>query len=364
MKVQAAVLRDREGPYQIEEVTLDDPRSDEVLVRVVATGMCQSDVLPRRFPELAEGAIITGHEGAGVVEQVGKDVSGVQIGDHVVLSYDSCGDCHPCTAGEPSYCVDFRQRNIGGFRMDGSAAAHDVSGEPVMSRWFAQSSFATYAVANQRNIVVIDRNVPLEIMGPLGCGIQTGAGAILHTLKMQAGESLVVIGIGGVGSSAVMAAKAVNAGKIIAVDLVKSRLDLALELGATHVIPGAADDIAGQVKNITGGGADYAFDATGVEQVIKDCIASIRVGGTCASSGIPTKPLVLDMFSLNGKCLRRVVEGGATPQIFIPRMIEMWRQGRFPFDRIIKTYPLSRINEAEADSLGGRVVKPVLIPGS
>jgi aryl-alcohol dehydrogenase len=363
MEITAAVLRDPEGPYLLEQVELAEPGPGQVLVRIVGAGMCHTDVLPRAPGSLSPPPIITGHEGSGVVESVGEGVDHVAVGDHVVLSFDSCGDCGNCGRGQSAYCDTFLVRNLLGRHLDGSTGVTDAKGEQVASRWFGQSSFATHAIATARNVVPVDKSLPLELLGPLGCGIQTGAGSILCALDVQPGTSVAVFGSGAVGLAAVMAAKVAGASTIIAVDLHAHRLALAEDLGATHVFDGAADDLVPEIQAVTGGGADYAFDTTGVPAVILNALASLRMTGKCGLVGIQTGDLVLDSLAIIGKTVYGILEGGAVPQEFIPRMIALWQEGRFPFDRLVQTFPLSAINEAEQASLSGKVIKPVLLPG-
>ena len=264
MQIRAAVLRTADGPYSIEPVELADPGPGEVLVRIVGVGMCHTDVLPRGEVSLSPPPIICGHEGAGVVEAVGDDVAGVVEGDHVVLSFDSCGECANCRAGASAYCDTFLFRNLTGLRIDGTTGVTDRDGAPVAARWFGQSSFATHCLATARNVVVVDRSLPLEKLGPLGCGIQTGAGTVLRALRVEAEQSLVVFGAGAVGLAAVMAGRVVGADPIIAVDLQPHRLDLARELGATETLMGDAADLALTIQGHTGGGAHHAVDTTGL----------------------------------------------------------------------------------------------------
>lgn len=360
MKITAAVLRTTDGPYALEDVDLDAPGPDEVLVRIVGAGMCHTDVVPRQMEGFLP--IITGHESSGVVEAVGADVAGVAVGDHVVVSFDSCGTCDLCRRGKPSYCESFITRNLTGRDVNWATRVHDAAGAEVASRWFGQSSFATYCLATHRNVVVVDPEVPLELVGPLGCGILTGAGTVLVELAVEADRSVVVYGAGAVGLAAVMAAKVAGATPIVAVDLHQSRRDLALELGATHVLDGADEGIAAAIGEITGGGADYVIDTTGVPSVMLGALAATRLGGHCGFVGVQTGDVVLDPLAIVGKKVSGVLEGGADPHVLIPRLIGLWKEGRFPFDRLVKTFPLAEINEAEAASLSGQVVKPVLIP--
>jgi aryl-alcohol dehydrogenase len=363
MKATAAVLRASDQPYALEEIDLRDLRPNEVLVRIVGVGMCHTDVLPRVPGFIAGPPIVGGHEGAGVVEAVGSAVTRAGVGDHVVLSFDSCGTCANCLAGQPAYCDTFLVRNLFGRDLDGSASATGSAGEPIGTRWFGQSSFATYAVSTERNTVVVDRSLPLELLGPLGCGIQTGAGSILGALDVQPGTSVAVFGSGAVGLAAVMAAKVAGATTIVAVDLQQHRLDLALELGATHAVRGDAPDVGAQIVAASGtGGVQYAFDTTGIPAVIVTALQATRMTGKVGLVGVQQGNLELDSTSMLGKTILNILEGSVDPQVFIPRMIQLWQDGRFPFDRLIEQFPLSEINAAEQSSLAGGVIKPVLRP--
>jgi aryl-alcohol dehydrogenase len=359
----AAVLRSADSAYAVENVTLDEPREGELRVRIVGTGLCHSDLMGRSEPYAPLLPMVLGHEGSGVVETVGPGVEDIRPGDHVVLTFDSCGHCTNCHRGRPSYCETFIPRNLTGNRLDGSTPMRDGQGTNVAARWFCQSSLATHALASARNAVVVDSALSLEKLGPLGCGIQTGAGAVLHALQVPAGSSIVILGVGSVGLSAVMAAKVAGAAKIIAVDLISGRLALARELGATHTLRGDVVDLAEQIQEVSGGGVQYGLDTTGLPAVISAGIAALRTTGTMGLAGLQKGVLELDYLALGtGKNLMGIVGGSAVPQVFIPQLISLWQQGRFPFDRLITTYALSQINEAEKAMLSGEVIKPVLLP--
>jgi len=360
--IEAAVLHEADGAFMIERLSLERPRTGEVLVRIVATGMCHTDAAVRSRDLPTPLPIVLGHEGAGVVEAIGPGVTKVAPGDHVVLTVNSCGRCGPCLSGHPSVCDLVAPLNFAGCRIDGSHALHGRPG--LNDQFFGQSSFATCALAQERNVVKVTKDVPLELLGPLGCGIQTGAGSVLNALKVGAGNSFVVFGSGAVGLSAVMAAFVAGATTIIAVDIVPSRLDLARELGATHVINGREQDALAEIRAITGIGIDYALDTTGRVEIIRTGVDALRPGGTCgilAASAAGTE-LTLDVVSFmsSSKALRGIVEGDAVPDVFIPRLIELYRQGRFPFDKLIRFYDLADINQALEDSERGTTVKPVI----
>jgi aryl-alcohol dehydrogenase len=361
VEITAAVLRSTDGPYGLETLELAPPGPGEVLVRVVGAGMCHTDVVPRQLAGFLP--IITGHEGSGIVEAVGPGVTGIPVGAPVVLSFDSCGTCAMCSRGRPSYCETFISRNLTGRDLAWGTRVTDADGGEVASRWFGQSSFATHCLATQRNVVVVDDDVDLELLGPLGCGLLTGAGSVLEALEVTAGRGLVVFGAGAVGLAAVMAAADVGASPLVAVDLHPHRLDLALELGATHVLAGGDDGLVEAIGALTGGGADYSLDTTGVPSVMLAALAVIRLGGHCGFVGVQTADLTLDPLALVGKRVSGILEGSADPQTLIPRLLGLWKEGRFPFHRLVRTFPLARINEAEAASQSGQVIKPVLLPG-
>lgn len=358
VEVRAAVLRDVRGPFQIEALAYREPVADQVLVKIVGVGMCHTDLSARR----GRGTLplVAGHEGAGVVEAIGPAVTDVSVGDHVVLSFGSCGSCRACVTGQPALCDHFLEINFSGTR----DMAVDAAGDPVTTGWFGQSSFATHAISRARNLVVVDEDLPLELVGPLGCGVLTGAGAVLSGAKVPAGSSVSVLGSGAVGLAAVMAARLVGSATIVAVDVKESRRAMALELGATHVVDGNDPDVVGRVTDATGG-VDYAFDTTGVPSVVADAVRTLRPGGFCGLIGMPTGPSVLDASVLmGGRRVGGLVEGLSVPRRLVPLLLELWQQGRFPFDRLIQTFPLEDINEAEQASLSGEVIKPVLLPNT
>ncbi|ONF96847.1 NAD(P)-dependent alcohol dehydrogenase [Sphingomonas jeddahensis] len=363
---KAAVIREKASPLAVETVTFGAPRADEVLVRIVGTGVCHTDMVVRDQGYPVPLPLVAGHEGAGVVEAVGENVRTLAVGDHVVLAFGHCGACGNCKAGKPGYCVEFYDRNFKGARMDGSQAICDHHGHELGSAFFAQSSFGTYAIATERNAVKIRRDVPLEMMGPLGCGISTGAGAVLNALKPHAGASIAIFGAGSVGLSAVMAAAAIGCTTIIAVDLHDARLDLARELGATHVVNGGTADAVEEIRKLTDGrGAEFTLECTGAAKVLVQAVEALSIPGICGLIGAADMGVAasLDMNTLLfGRTVRGIIEGDSVPQVFIPQLIELWRAGRFPFDKLIQFYPLDQINQAIEDSESGRVLKPIVRP--
>lgn len=364
---EAAVVRDR-SPFQIESVRLADLRDDEVLVRVVATGMCHTDMVARDQLYPVPQPIVLGHEGAGVVERVGERVRKVAPGDHVVLTFMWCGHCRPCLEGVPAGCENFNDLNFAGQRPDGSHGLGGAGSEVLHDRFFAQSSFATYAIAHERNAIKVRKDAPLEYLGPLGCGIQTGAGAVILAMEVTPGSSFAAFGAGAVGLSGVLAAVVAGATTIIAVDVVPERLEQARELGATHAVNSREQDPVAAIREITGAGVDFALDSTGIAAVTRSAVDALRPRGLCGIVGAykPGVNLELDAneFMQGCKRLRGIVEGDSAPDIFIPQLVDLYMQGRFPFDKLIRFYEFEQINEAAADSEKGVTIKPVVRIGS
>jgi aryl-alcohol dehydrogenase len=360
--VSAAVLRKVGDPLRFEQLTLEEPRADEILVRMVASGICQTDAHVRRGHIPASVPIVLGHEGAGIVEQVGAAVRSVTRGDHVVLSYQSCGHCPSCWSGHPSYCDDAFAANFSGVRADGSAGLRTVEGKPVLGRFFGQSSFATHALATERNVVKVPSDLPLDLLAPLGCGIQTGAGAILRALSMQSGAAALVFGVGAVGMAAVMAARLAGAATVIAADVHPERLALALDLGATHCIDVGRVDVTAEIKRICRRGVDVILDTSGHKDSLAAGLASLAPGGrfgfVAFHEGSDATLHAAALFV--GKRLQGIIQGDVVPQLFIPELIALHRAGRFPFNRLIRTYEFAAIEDAFADAAAGRVIKPVL----
>ena len=364
MKIRAAVARAPHAPLVLEDLELEEPRAGEILVRVVATGVCHTDMVARDGLVPTPQPVVLGHEGAGIVERVGSASSKVAPGDHVVMTFNSCGTCPSCQEHAASYCHEFFPRNFLAMRPDGSTAL-GKNGERIHAHFFGQSSFATFAICNERNIVKVPNTVPLELLGPLACGVQTGAGAVMNALQVAAGSSFAVFGAGSVGLSAVMAARVVGATTIVAVDTNPHRLHLARELGATHVLNPTVVTASEELLRITGYGLNYALDTTGIPAVIREAVMSLAPRGVCGVLGAspPGSEIVLDEvhFMSGGRRLMGIVEGESTPEVFIPRLIELYRRSRFPFDKLVRFYPFDQINEAIHDSETGRTIKPVLL---
>jgi aryl-alcohol dehydrogenase len=365
--ITAAVKRAGADGFQIERLAIEAPREDEILVRIAGVGLCHTDLV---FASGGAGyplPAVFGHEGSGVVEQVGAKVTKVAPGDAVAITFRSCGACDRCASGDAAYCRTMPMLNYTGARSDGSSALRDGAGASVASNFFGQSSFATCAITYERNVVKVDRDLPLELLGPLGCGIQTGAGGVMRSLAARPGSTILIIGGGSVGLAAVMGAKIQRCATVILLEPMASRRDLALQLGATHALdPRAIGDLAAAVREIVPVGVDYAFDTAGIPEVLTatmNCLGSKAVFGIVGIAP-PGTPVPGDLMSLVtfGQSVRGIIEGDSDPDAFIPELIEHYRAGRLPFDRLVKTYPLSQINQAVADQHAGKCVKAVLVP--
>ncbi|MFD1363489.1 NAD(P)-dependent alcohol dehydrogenase [Lentibacillus salinarum] len=360
MEIKAAVTHGKGEEFKLEEVRLDDPKDNEVLVKIVASGVCHTDAVARDQDVPVPLPAVLGHEGSGVVEKIGSNVQTVEPGDHAVLSFSSCGHCENCLTGYPSYCLYFNDLNFGGIMNDKTKRIHQ--GDQELSTFFGQSSFGTYAVANARNVVKVDKDVNLSLLGPLGCGIQTGAGTVLNKLQPKFGETIAVYGCGAVGLSAVMAANIVGCAKIIAVDVHDSRLELAKELGATDVLNSKEMDIVDEIKKITNGGTNYTVESTSVPTLARYSVQALKPLGVSAVVGVTqeTEFNVFEDIMAEGKSIVGAIEGNAIPQLFVPKLIAYYKAGKFPFDKLVKVYDFDEINQAFKDSKKGTTVKPIV----
>ena len=356
----AAISRDPRAEFTIEPVEIDDPRADEILVRVVAAGICHTDLVSRAAGA-ADRPILLGHEGAGVVEAVGADVQGVRPGDQVVLSYRHCGACRNCRLGRPAYCASATKLNQFGARPDRTPRVR-IGATAVRDGFFGQSSFAGYALTTADNTVVVPPGTDPIVAAPLGCGFQTGAGAVLNALRPEPGASLVVFGAGAVGMAALLAAKTLPDIDVIVVELSPERRSLAMEFGASRALDPTDGDTTAAIREATGGGATHTLDTTGRPEVLANAVAALGIGGVVVvvglGAGVP--PIDLRDIVLSGKTIRGCLEGDAVPQRFIPELLALHAAGRLPLERLVRGYPYTEINAALADQRAGRVVKPVL----
>ncbi|ADG78997.1 Alcohol dehydrogenase zinc-binding domain protein OS=Tsukamurella paurometabola (strain ATCC 8368/ DSM / CCUG 35730 / CIP 100753 / JCM 10117 / KCTC 9821/ NBRC 16120 / NCIMB 702349 / NCTC 13040) OX=521096 GN=Tpau_2391 PE=3 SV=1 [Tsukamurella paurometabola] len=351
--VARAVMARGAAPSRLE-VEIPDPAGNQVLVRIAAVGVCHTDLtLAAQWPE--QGLpVILGHEGAGTVEALGPEATGLAVGERVCLTFDSCGACEFCAGGTPGYCDQAITRNylgIPGIR----------SGDtPVTGGFFGQSSFAGYALATDRNVIPIGE-LPFELAAPLGCSVQTGVGTVTRALRVQPGESVVVFGTGAVGLAAVMGAVLAGATTIVAVDPRADRRELALQLGATHAVE-AGPQAAQQVIEATGGGAHAAVDTTARPEVLAQAVLTLRPRGSLAVVGLGAASAELPVMLIMTRGLRviGVIEGDSDPAEFLPELARAVADGRLPVDRIVTTF--TDFDQAWVAAKEGTAVKPVWIP--
>ncbi|MCW2896784.1 MAG: adhA [Actinomycetia bacterium] len=361
--IRAWVASTPNGGLALETLELDEVRPGEVLVRVAAVGVCHTDIAYTDGSRpAAPFPLVAGHEGAGVIAAVGPGAEGFAVGDRVVMSFSSCGRCRGCLAGRPARCSSFRELNSGFGGPGSGGRLTRRNGEKVSAGFFGQSSFAGHALTGVRNLVHVPEGVPLHLAAPFGCGIQTGAGAVLNALRLQPGDALLVTGTGAVGMSAVMAARAAGAAAIVAVDPVASRRALALTLGATHALDPA--DVARGALDRIEVPLDFAIDTSGRPEMIRAAVAAVHSAGVVlllaagradAVADVPLRDLIV------GRQVRGAVEGDAVPQLLIPRLLELWRVGQFPVEALVSTFAAAELGNAMRAMKLGHVVKPVVV---
>jgi len=362
VRVTAAVMEEKSGAFNLESLDLDAPRPDEVLVEIAATGICHTDLHARDGYFQMPYPAVYGHEGAGVVVAVGSAVEHLAAGDHVVISFPWCGECEHCREDRRSYCQRGRELKSGGARADGSTTMRR-NGAAVYGSFFQQSSFATLSLTPARDAVKVRSDAPLEFLGPLACGLQTGAGAVLNVLKPEAGKSFAVFGAGSVGLAGLMTAKLAGCEPIIAVDIRANRLQLARSLGATHTIDNARDDAVAKIRDLTGAGAHFTLETSAVPAVFRQAVDCLLTCGTCVLVGSARRgtEVSFEMSTLQaGRTVRGVIQGDSRPEQFIPYLVDLFVAGRFPIDRLVTFYELAAINQAVADAISGTTIKPVL----
>lgn len=362
MWIKAAVIEKKGQDFQIVDMELDPPKLGEVLVKVAACGICHTDDVARQQLASVPLPAVFGHEGCGVIEQIGEGVTDFKVGDRVGISYGYCGKCEACRIGKPYGCRENGRLNFGGVQYDNTKRLHYKGRE--VSSFFGQASFASHSVVHQNNLIHAPDDIPIELIGPLGCGIQTGAGAIFNYLHPEPDSSIIVTGCGPVGLSCIMASKIAGCSMIIACDIVESRLNLAKELGVTHTINSLhVKDIPEEVRAITDGlGTHYAVDCTGIGACVRQSLGCVRPVGICVVLGATQELTINVETELMGtaKTLAGLVEGFSIPQVFIPKLLNYYRQGKFAFDRLMKFYDFKDINRAFADTKSGKVIKAIL----
>jgi aryl-alcohol dehydrogenase len=368
MRITAAVMEKADGlvsrrKIALEEVELEDPRENEVLVRISSCGVCGTDKGCIHALEPYPTPGVLGHEAAGIVEAIGHLVTSVQPGDRVMIGFPFCGTCRTCRRGEPRYCENGQKLMFSGHRLDGSTGMRRVNGDDLAGRFFQQSSWATYAVALERQLAKVPAGVDLDLTGPYGCSISTGAGTILNELRPLPGSSLAIFGMGNVGLAAVMAARLTGVTRIIAIDRVPGRLSLARELGATDTLEHGADTVA-QLKEMTRDQLDYSMESTDGSNLVADAVAALGIRGTCAMVGGAKMTATVTVnhpdVLLHGKRIIGVMGGGGQTPMFLESLMELQREGRFPVDKLVKFYDFAEINRAIDDSDAGTTVKPIL----
>jgi aryl-alcohol dehydrogenase len=368
VKTLAATVSSAKEPFVLEQADLPKLDTFDVLVRISGVGICHTDLASRDGLLGAPFPSIFGHEGAGIVDQVGPGVRKVAPGDHVVLAPATDGICNQCQTGAPMYCEHFNDLN---FQLDKDGPRATLTGgRQAYLKYFGQSSFAQYALASERNAVKVRSDIDLRLLGPLGCGIQTGAGTVINGMRPHVGTSIAILGTGAVGLAAILGAAVCGCATVIAVDRVTSRLELAKSLGATHAINTSdVPDLAGAIREIAPRGVDYIVDSAGVPALITATMGALgRLGmlGLVAVPPTADRKIELPWFSmlLQGQSVQGFTEGNSVPDIFIPQMIELYRQGRFPFDKLIQVYPFEQINQAIEDQRSGKTIKAVLEMGA
>jgi Zn-dependent alcohol dehydrogenase len=375
MRMIAAVLHEqglpmpyaKSLPFRIEEVELQAPGPGEVLVEVRAAGLCHSDItqvaghIKRPLP------IVGGHEGAGIVRELGPGVSGFSPGDHAVLvNVTGCGSCRYCRVSRPVLCQAIGQSRSEGKIATGTRRLQTVSGG-LLNHWSGLSVFAQYAVVVPESIIKIDKSVPFDVAAMLGCGVMTGSGAVYNAAKVQRGESVAVVGLGGVGLSAVMAAREAGAAIIVGIDVLPSKFALAKAVGCTHCVDARDPTAAQQVKDLTDGGVDHAFEISGVMPAVSMAHAVAARGGEVVHVGVSTTeasfpvkqwPLVIDE-----RVIRGTFMGSGVPKRDIPRLIDLYQRGEFPMDRLRSEFiPFERLNESMDLLEHGQVIRQILLP--
>jgi S-(hydroxymethyl)glutathione dehydrogenase/alcohol dehydrogenase len=366
MKTHAAILYAHHEPIRVEEVELDAPKANEVQVKLSAAGVCHSDyhLVSGELPGYLPMAL--GHEGAGIVEEVGPGVTSVKKGDHVVLSFiPSCGKCYYCTRGHTNLC-NMGASILMGPQLDGTFRMHNAKGQDV-GQMCVISTFSERTVVNEMSVVKVEDHYPLDKAVLVGCDVPTGVGAVIHRAKVEPGSTVMVIGCGGIGMNAVQGAAIAGARMVIAVDTVDFKLEKAKVFGATHTINPKKEDVVQKVKDLTYGiGVDYAFEAIATPATIGQAYACTGKNGTVVVIGltpataesIPVPPLDLVLFQ---KTLMGTLYGDSQPRTDIPNLLAMYQVGKLKLDELItKRYTLNHINEAYADMLAGKNIRGVI----
>ncbi|GAA5919696.1 hypothetical protein JCM1841_005237 [Sporobolomyces salmonicolor] len=370
MKTQAYVLAEKDAPFKLEEVELAEPEVNEVLVKITACGLCHTDLgiqnggLPSPYPNVA------GHEGSGKVLKVGSAVTRVKEGDSVLLSFAHCLDCGPCKIGYPAACEQFGAVNFGRQRnaqIGSKPGIKGAKGEEIFGAFFGQSAFAQHAVVVETSVVKVPSDADLVMLAPLGCGLQTGAGAVLNFLKPPKESSISIIGVGAVGCAALFAAVYLGIKTIVVVDLVDKRLELAKSFGATHTFNAKDPEIVKKIKALTpyNMGTEYSVECTGNKAAIMTAWEALANRGHLVSCGTPGpgNPLPFGIFEnlLASKTYTGLTEGASNPPEFLPLLIKLYNEGHFPVDKISKTFAMDKLDDACHAMHTGETIKPIIV---
>jgi alcohol dehydrogenase len=373
VKVRGAVLREmglprpyaESKPLEIVEMELDPPGEGELLVRVRAAGLCHSDlsVIDGSRPRVMPMAL--GHEAAGEVVEVGPGVGGFSVGDHVVLAFvPACGDCGPCRAGRPALCEPGAAANLEGTLLSGERRLKGPGGSE-MNHHLGVSAFSDHIVVSEKSAVKIDDELPFELAALFGCAVLTGVGAVVNSARVEAGDSVAVFGLGGVGLATLLGAVVAGASKIVAVDVLQSKLDLAAELGATETVM-AGDDAVEKVRLATGGGADHAIETVGSAAVLGQAYAATKRGGNTVTVGLPHPSQTLEISAVSlvaeERTLRGSYLGSCVPADDVPKFVQLHRDGRLPVERLLThKISLDEINEGFDRLASGEAVRQAVI---
>ncbi|KAG9520769.1 GroES-like protein, partial [Aureobasidium melanogenum] len=362
---RALIVRELGGPFTFEDVIVDDIRPDEALVKIEASGICRTDLHCAAGHRPVQVPAVLGHEGAGTVLEVGENVTGIQPGDKVLLSYSICRVCKQCCSGNRAYCEKILALNFSGKREDGTSPLTLPDGKALFSNFFGQSSFSSLAVVNGASLVKVPSDTPSDLFATLGCSMETGIGAIFNTLDVQPESTVAVFGVGSLGLYAIMACKLRQAKEIIAIDIQPSRLELAKELGATATINSSEGDVAEQIRKICGtNGVERALDCSGVARIIETMIESLGTRGKACSVGsnAPGTRISIDVHKHFVKGTQYVGshQGDSDPQKMAPMLLHEYSLGRLPLHKVTTSYEVDDFQRALDDVESGKTVKAVL----
>ena len=375
MKMKAAVLRRFDAPQpfaeskpiSIEEVTLDPPGPNEVLVKIAGAGLCHSDLSVMNGARPRPEPLVIGHEGSGEIVEVGSAVTDVKPGDHMVFQFSpSCGRCRRCMEGRPQVCEVGAKAKAAGDLMGGGRRLTDADGNRI-AHHTGVSCFAEYAVSDRGSVVVIDKDLPLDEAALFGCAVMTGVGAVINTARILPGDSVAVIGLGGVGLNGILGAKLAGAETIIAIDIADDKLGLARQLGATHTVNASDGNHVEQVRDLTNGGVDYAIDLAGVIPAMQTAYAVTRYGGSVVTAGLSPSTAEFSFVQSNlvseEKSIRGSYMGSCVPVRDIPRFISLYKQGRLPVDKLIsRKVTLDEVNEGFDRLQNGETIRQICVP--